>query len=215
MDPEPSLLAKLLMVVAVAPLALFGARFYAKQHKGALGGRISRVKAYWLPFAIWFWFVVCPVVGFDAAVHEGARRALLAFGVFMWLRGAVEMVMLYVTKNWRPPIGITHDALCALLVLGLAVRGVDQMAAVDFVGVRELDVWAYGLCAVVLASLAVEMHHAQSFFVASRGRTTGEDGIWFADDEAEHFRQINRTTLIWNVILTIAVGAFVVRYLLA
>lgn len=214
MHPEPSLIAKLALVAAIAPLAAYGVRFHKRQKCGALGGRISRAKAYWLPFAIWFWFVVCPAVGFDAVVHEGARRALLGFGVFMWLRGAAEMVMLYVTKNWRPPIGITHDALCALLVLVLAAPGLAELASGTDT-VRELDVWAYGLCGVVLVSLAVEMHHAYSFFVAARGLTTGDDGIWFADDEQERFRKINRTTLVWNVVLTLAVGAFVARYLLA
>lgn len=211
----PGWIAKGAIVLAIVPLALFGVRFHAKQKEGALGGRISRAKAYWLPFAIWFWFVVCPAVGFDGVVHEGARNALVAFGVFMWLRGAAEMVMLYVTKNWRPPMGITHDALCALLVLGLATRGLVDVAAVGFDTLRALDLWAYGLCAVVLVSLAVEIHHAHSFFVAARGMTTGDDGIWFADDEEERFREINRNTLVWNVILTIAVSSFVIRYLLA
>ena len=215
MHPEPSLIAKLVMLVAIVPLVAFGVRFHAKQKRGALGGRISRAKAYWLPFAIYFWFVVCPAVGFDAVVHEGAARALMAFGVFMWVRGAAEMVMLYVTKNWRPPMGITHDALCVVLILGLSVRGLDQIAAAGLSSINELDVWAYGLCAVALVSLAVEMHHAHSFFVAARGATTGDDGIWFADDEEERFRKINRTTFVWNIILSLAVGAFVVRYVLA
>lgn len=209
------MIAKLVLVLAVLPLVAFGVRFHKVQSSGALGGRISRAKAYWLPFAIWFWFVVCPVVGFDAAVHEGARRALLLFGLFMWLRGAVEMVMLYVTKNWRPPMGITHDVLCALLVLVLAAQGMQQLVSDGLANAHGLDVWAYGLCVVVLVSLAVEIHHAHSFFVAVRGMTTGDDGIWFADDEEERFRKINRTTLVWNVVLTAAVGAFVLRYLLA
>ena len=35
-------------------LALFGVRFYHRQNAGAFGGRISKAKAFWLPFAIFF-----------------------------------------------------------------------------------------------------------------------------------------------------------------
>ena len=31
------------------------------------------------------------------------------------------------------------------------------------------------------------------------GRTTGDEGIWFADEEQARFRRINRLTLAFNV----------------
>ena len=207
------LIAAAFILGAIPFLAAFGVRFRRRQNAGALGGAISKAKAYWLPFAIWFWFVVCPVVAFDGVVAFPLRCALGAFGVSMWMRGAAEMVMLYVTKNWRPPIGIAHDVACIALVGAvLAFFGLDLMTLRP-----GLDLWAVGLVVAVVVSLLVEIHHAWSFFEAVKlspgGRTTGEDGVWFADDEQERFRRINQNTFRWNIILSLAVTAFVVRYL--
>ena len=201
------------VLVAVVPaFAVFGARFHARQKSGALGGRISRPKAFWLPFATYFWFVVCPVVALGD-VAAPIRLALGVFGASMWIRGAAEMIMLYVTKSWRPPIGISHDVLCIALVL--AVLGYNGGAVFDAARAGGLDAWALALCFVVVVSLIVEIHHAWSFFVAVRGHTTGDEGVWFADDEEERFRSINANTARWNWILGLAVGAFVVRYVCA
>lgn len=213
---EVSHWSKLAIIGVVPLLVAFGVMFHRAQARGALGGAISKSKAYWLPFAIWMWFVVSPAVGFEAVlrgvVDEGAGRALLSFGLFMWLRGAVEMVMLYVTKNWVPPIGITHDVLCILLLLGVGGYGLSQL---DIASATELTWWAYGLVAVMTASLVVEIHHAYSFFVAVQGLTKGDDGIWFADEHQERFRKINQNTFRWNVVFTLLVGACVVRWVIA
>lgn len=209
----PSLVSKLAMVGTIPLFVAFGVLFHRAQKRGALGGAISRAKAYWLPFAIWFWFVVAPAAGFDGAGDAGAARALAAFGAFMWLRGVVEMVMLYVTKNWRPPIGITHDALCIVLLAALGALGLARSD--DLTALSALSWWSYGLVAVAVASLVVEIHHAYSFFVAVKGMTTGEDGIWFADEHQERFKRINRNTFFWNCVFTLLVGAFVLRWVTA
>jgi hypothetical protein len=205
----PSWPSGLALAGSVPAMAALGARFYRRQKSGALGGVLSKPKAYWLPFAIWFWFIVCPIVALDGVVAAPLRLALGAFGAFMWLRGVVELFMLYVTRNWRPPFGIAHDVLCAALVLGILVAHADALRALE----RPIDLWALGLCGALLASLAVEVHHAFRFHAAVKGRTTGEGGVWFADAEQEHFRDINRNTFVWNTILSVAVGAFVLRYL--
>jgi hypothetical protein len=202
-------IALVVLLVGALALARFGMRFHRQQNSGALGGKISRAKAYWLPFAIFFWFLVCPLVALSPDIAPPLRLAFGAFGVFMWLRGAAEMVMLYVTKTWRPPMGISHDVLCIVLVVG--VLAWHRAALASFTG---LDAWVLALAGVLLVSLLVEIHHAYSFFVAVQGMTTGEHGVWFADDVDERFRQINRNTLVWNVILTACVAAFLARWFL-
>jgi hypothetical protein len=212
LEQPASWLARALLMGTVPAFAAFGVSFYRKQARGDRGGAISRPKAFWLCFAVWCWFVVCPVVAWDASwMAPPLRWALGAFGVFMWLRGAVEMVMLYRTFNWRPPYGIGHDVACILLLLGVLGAGLDTLRGMEGAG----NAWALALCGLVLVSLGVEIHHAWSFFHAVQGRTTGEDGIWFADEEAEHFRAINRTTRAWNWILGLGVGAFVARFVTA
>ena len=191
------------LLVAAVALAVFGVRFHRRQNAGGYGGRISAPKAYWLPFALFMWFVLCPLVGLCAPIPPPLAHIFLAYAASMWLRGIAEMVMLYGTKNWRPPYGISHDAFCMVLIAAMAVRARGTFFALQ----GTAAVASALLLAAVFVSLALEIVHARSFFVAVQGKTTGEDGIWFADDE-ERFRVINQRTLVGNVLLTACVAAY-------
>jgi len=196
-------------LLAVLALACAGAALFfrrAQNAKGALGGRISGPKVAWLFYAVFLWFLVCPLVALDTAVPVEARAVLGAFAAFMWLRGAAELFMLYVTKNWRPPYGVAHDVACIALVLGGLVWGRARwLGPLDTV-----DVWALALMGLVLVSLFVEVAYAALFFHAVEGRTTGDEGIWFADQEQARFRRINRLTLALNVPLYAGLVALLV-----
>jgi len=183
-----------LLWAGVALALVMGLRFRARQNAGhAKGGRISNPKVLWLFFAIWFWFVECAVLAFEPALPFAFRLIVGAHAVSMYLRGVVELVMLHVTKNWRPPIGIAHDALCIAVIVALVVA---QREALGDPGAWGL--WAPLLVVMLLFSLAVELLYAALFFRAVEGKTTGDDGIWFADPDSPRFRRINRITFACN-----------------
>ncbi|MBE2253701.1 MAG: hypothetical protein IAE78_29500 [Myxococcus sp.] len=183
-----------LLWAGVALALVMGLRFRARQNAGhAKGGRISNPKVLWLFFAIWFWFVECAVLAFEPALPFAFRVIVGAHAVSMYLRGVVELVMLHVTKNWRPPIGIAHDALCIAVIVALVVA---QREALGDPGAWGL--WAPLLVVMLLFSLAVELLYAALFFRAVEGKTTGDDGIWFADPDSPRFRRINRITFACN-----------------
>lgn len=186
------------ILVTVLALACAGAALYfrrAQNQKGARGGRISGPKVAWLFYAVFLWFLVCPLVALDGAVPVEARWVLGAFAAFMWLRGVAELYLLYVTKSWRPPYGVAHDVACIALVLGGLWWGRARWLG----ALGAADAWALAMVALVLVSLFVEVAYAALFFHAVEGRTTGEEGIWFADEEQARFRRINRLTLAINV----------------
>ncbi|KFE66110.1 hypothetical protein [Hyalangium minutum] len=189
-------LTRTLLVVLLAVFAVLGVLFRRRQNRqGTRGGRISPPKVAWLFFALYFWFVVCPAVALDPAVSSAAGWVLGLFGASMWLRGAAEMYLLYVTRSWRPPYGIGHDVLCIALVLGgLAWHHEHWTGALS-----SSEVWALALMGLVLASLVIEIAYAALFHHAVEGATTGEDGVWFADEEQARFRRINRLTFAFNV----------------
>jgi hypothetical protein len=184
------------LLVASALLAVVaGLSFRARQNRGhgGKGGRISNPKVLWLFFAIWFWFVECSVLAFEPSLPLVYRVILGTHAVSMWLRGAVELVMLHVTKNWRPPIGIAHDAFCIGLVVGVGAAAGQTVAQLGPWGG-----WAPALVVMLVFSLCVELLYAALFFEAVEGRTTGDDGVWFADPDSERFRRINRITFACN-----------------
>lgn len=168
--------------------------FRNKQNRAhAMGGKISNPKLLWLFFAIWFWLFECAVLAFEPALPWGYRVILGVHAASMWLRGVVEMVMLYVTRNWRPPIGISHDVACIVTVLGLAFFWRDALPLDSAWGL-----FAPALVSMLLFSLVVEVLYAALFFQAVEGKTTGEKGVWFASEDEARFRRINRITTAFN-----------------
>lgn len=189
-------LTRTFLGAALALFVLLGVLFARRQNRpGARGGRISPPKVAWLFYAVYFWFILCPAVALEPAVPPPARAVLGLFGASMWLRGVAELYMLYVSKSWRPPYGIGHDVLCLALVLG----GLAWHHAHWAGRLSPVDVWALALIGLVLASLLIEIAYAVLFFRAVEGATTGEQGIWFADEEQARFRRINRLTFTCNI----------------
>ncbi|WNG13643.1 hypothetical protein [Cystobacter fuscus] len=180
-----------------------GVLFWRRQNvHAAKGGRISPPKMAWLLYAIFLWFFLCPLVALDPGVSPRLRLVLGGFGAFMWLRGLAELYMLYVSHNWRPPYGIAHDVLSLVLVLG----GLGAHLLSPPGTPSPLDTWAVCLVALVVVSLVIEVLYAALFFHAVEGRTMGEEGIWFADEEQVRFRRINRITLACNIPLYLLLG---------
>lgn len=201
----PALWGKLVLVIMAVLLAAFGVRFHGQQKPGAIGGPISKAKAFWLPFAIYLWFVVCAVVAVDPALPPALATVFGAVAVSMWLRGIAEMLMLYVSHNWRPPMGIGHDAFTIGLVV--TIGGV-TIGSADLAAWSPLAHGAFVLLVVVVASLVLEIVHAWSFYVVVGTRTVGDQGIWFADDDDPRFAAINRRTRVGNIVLGIPVAAY-------
>jgi hypothetical protein len=200
----PTLYSKAFVVFAGVALVVFAVAFRRRQRPGAIGGAISVPKAIWLPLAIFEWFVFCMAVGFDPALPAALRCPFAAVGVSMWVRGVVEMVMLYGTKSWRPPMGIAHDAITLVLLGVIVVFNHDAIVAgaagADATVLSAMAVW---MLPIVAASLVIEMVHAWTFFQVIGKGTTGDDGIWFADDDDPRFVAINRRTWLGNALVGI------------
>ena len=190
-----SSLTQLLLPVTLGITALIGLVFYVLQNRQrSMGGAISAPKALWLTYAIYAWFIATPILALDAALDPTLALTLQVFAVSMWVRGLVELYMLYVSKNWIPPYGIAHDLLSLLFVgtgLVLSLQGnLDWTSTVTLASV--------GWLSMLLLSLMCETYYALHFHEAVKGKTTGDEGVWFADQESQHFRFINRVTAIFN-----------------
>jgi hypothetical protein len=207
----PALWGKLVLLGSAALLLAFAVGFRRRQKPGEIGGPISWPKALWLSLAIWFWFVVCGVLGFDHALPDSIADVFAACAISMWLRGAVEMFMLYVTHNWRPPMGIAHDVFTIGVVLAVGLVGIDSETLHT---ASTFSLAALGVAGILVVSLVIEIVHAWTFFLVVGKRTMGDDGVWFADDEDPRFVAINQRTRIGNVLVGVPVFAFVVWWVL-
>lgn len=182
---------KVALVVTGLVMAGFVVVYHRRQRRpGRMGGAISRAKAVWLGYAVYLWFFVCPLLARDPALAPSLRLLLGAFAAFMWLRGVLELVLLFGLKRWTPPMGIGHDLACLLLLGGGAAWRAPELAALT----APLDRWTLALLGVVGVSLACEVGFAWSFHRLVGGATRGDDGVWFASEDDPRFRAINRWT---------------------
>lgn len=177
-------------------LCFVGVYFFRQQNQSdALGGQISRAKCLWLLFALLNWFFLPLLLTLDSHVIVPSRTLFGIFSFLMWMRGIVEYVMLYWTKNWRPPLGITHDIICIVCLCGglwYSRNDFQNLITTPF------QQWIYSFFWMLIFSLCVEVLYAVLFFKAVQGKTTGEDGIWFASEEDPKFLRINRLTFFFN-----------------
>lgn len=197
--------ARLFLGMSMILISLWAAMFYRWQNRPQrLGGRISPAKLAWLVYAVFVWFLLCPVIALSTGVGQPLRVVLGSFTVCMWGRGVVELYLLYVTKTWRPPFGIVHDLLCMLLVTDLSWAYGTELAALT----QPFDSWVLGLLGCVVVSLGLEAWYASVFYRAVAGQTTGEHGVWFATKDEVRFIWINRVTAVCNVPLYGFLGIF-------
>lgn len=176
--------------------------FRRQNHPGRIGGPIALSKAFWLHYTLYTWFFFVPYALLKYGYIPAGDRALWwLLTVSMWTRGVVELYMLFVSKNWTPVIGISHDflTLAAMLVgysLGERAGWSDQPGICAFT-------WS------LIASLVAEIHHAVSFYQLMKGRTQGSDGLWYAHKGDPRFVRILRVTTAGNIGLYATLAYFI------
>jgi hypothetical protein len=198
--------SRLLVLAGLAAAIALGVLVWRRQNAArAIGGPISIPKVAWLCYTVFTWGLLCPILALDPHVAPWARLVIGGFAISMWVRGLAEIPMLYVWKNWRPPIGITHDLVTAALVVGLLA-----WTRASWMPPRSpADGWLLAFAIVLVVALIVEACYAVLFERAVAGATTGDDGVWYASPDDPRFRFINRLTATLNAPLF----AFLVLFL--
>ena len=198
------LLANLLLIT----FAIWAMSRYEKKqnHQKGLGGPISRPKVVWLGLCVYSWFLFPLLMVAFSKPHFILWNMVFFYALNMWIRGISELLMLYKWKVWKPPMGIGHDIVCFLQTLTFLIIG---FGAADLTNTTNQIFVAYGVW--VLISLCFEIKHAYSFFHAIKGKTTGEDGIWFADEDPK-FRAILWWTRLGNWTLGLSLALLVVLF---
>lgn len=182
------------MTASVALVGVFLVWFQARQKRGAIGGQLSTAKAFWLGFAVVYWFLLCPLLAATPAIGARYQTVLFVFSANMWVRGLLELTMMYRWKNWRPPYGITHDLFSLVLVVTFWIVAPESGG-----GVGAWPTVGEAAVLVLVASLVLETGYAIVFHGLVEGRTTGDDAVWFANKEDPRFRRVNAVTAACNV----------------
>lgn len=148
--------------------------FFQQNQPGKLGGPITLENALWLTYALATWFVLPCAFWLNKQVPQVLRRLYGLFFLGFMIRGVGELYLMYGPKAWVPPIGIAHDFLMVLMLLGLRWRWREELAALTDPVHRRMR-W---FLSVLVVALGCEMLFAWMFYVAVDFRT---DFLWFAD----------------------------------
>lgn len=161
--------------------------FYYKQNRGDfVGGPISWPKALWLYHAIFSWFLVPLVYLSFPDLHISLKTIIGLHTLIWWIRGPLELVMIYKFYNWSPRYGITHDVVHVMLLFGgiIATCKLWPETALNWMG--------FSFAAMTVVMLCFETTFA-ALFLDVRGHE--DHKIYYAADEPK-WRFINWLTKV-------------------
>jgi hypothetical protein len=181
------------ILIIVWPLLVSSlAFFYKKKQNGPnpmTGGPISIPKSFWLAYTISTWFFL-PILFITNSELIIPLKIILGFHLSSWwLRGPIELFMIYKYFNWTPKYGISHDLFHLLGLIGLMFFYKAELTELNSI---NLIVFSF-LYVTVFATLA-EILFA-FLFLKARSVAEEEDNIYFASDDPKWIF-INRVTLI-------------------
>lgn len=182
------------------------ALFYHKKQNGSkplTGGPISTPKSFWLAYTVCTWFFFPIILAFNPEVTSGLKSILIFHLISWWVRGILELIMIYKWFNWSPRYGISHDLfhLVALTILSYIHR-------LEFQALTPVNTIVSVFIIVIFFATIAEISFAYLFFKV-RSKEEEEDNIYFASDDPKWIF-INRLTLtiVCMVMIHLVVQSF-------
>lgn len=197
------------IIIVIWPLIVtfMAWRFYLKQNgdQAWTGGSISWPKSFWLAYTTTTWFLFPMVLFFQPDFPEALKELFIFHLASWWIRGLLELVMIYKWYNWTPRYGICHDIFHILFCsffLYKAVQHFDLDNTVSLLAVVFSGMIIFATCAEILFAV---------MFLKFRSRQEASENIYFASNEPK-WLLINRTTLtvVWIVMLHLVWQSFAV-----
>ncbi len=170
---------------------LLAAHFYRRQNgsKAWTGGPISVPKAMWLSYTVTTWFFMPIWLLLSGSVPQPLIYFFYFHLLSWWIRGPLELVMIYKWLNWTPKYGMGHDLFHILGCFYFLQSAQLELMNIDLSLANKL---ALIFCLIILASTVAEIWFAYLFFT-TRSNQEKDDNIYFASDDPK-WKFINRAT---------------------
>lgn len=197
------------LVIGLATLT-FGLRFRIAQNRNTasgkwVGGEISWPKSFWLGYTILNWFFMPFVFALNPDVSDPIRIVLCIHLASWWIRGSLELFMIYRWFNWSPVYGISHDVFHNFMLIGGLIWSASFVGP-SLLDTHGIDFWAVLYLFITTFAVIAETIFA-SLFLSTRGKDAGK--IYFASDSPE-YRLINRFTLFVCIVVYSHLGAEII-----
>jgi len=194
-------LASILLLLLFAGL---GIAYYRLQKKvGRIGGAISMAKAFWLAYALFNYLGLSLYLLIVLPQDMVGYLGLLTFTSLIYTRTIIQGIMMFRSKNWKPPYGIISNLLVALVLvtfLGLGFLDSEN----TFVSQHIIHIFIVKLTAILLC----DSYYAFLFYRIVGDATIGEQAVWFAASEDTRFDFVNRLTFRLNFVFCLLTSIF-------
>lgn len=200
------MLLTLLLIFSVG-----GLTFYRVQSRtNRLGGTISKAKAYWLTYVLFNYFGVSLYFLLSLSPESIGYNGLFIFTVLIILRTLIQLIMMFGLRNWRPPYGIFSNLLIAIFTISYIFW---EIYGNEFVEIQDyiLPLFLAKLTIILLC----DSYYALAFYKIVGDETTGDQAIWFANNQDVRFQFINQLTYRLNFIFTLISIAFLTMTFIA
>lgn len=144
-------------------------------------------KSFWLAYTVSTWFFFPLIFVTHPDVDMGIKIILIFHLISWWIRGSLELVMIYKWFNWSPRYGISHDFfhLAGILTLLWKYGLPGQVSLPSFLAAVFIAVTIFATMAELLFAY---------LFLQFRSKEEADDNIYFASDDPKWIF-INRVTL--------------------
>lgn len=185
------MLTKILLVIWPLIVTVFASLYKKKQNgpKAMTGGPISTPKAFWLAYTITTWFFFPWIFIFSPDVSSGIKAVIIFHLASWWIRGPLELVMIYKWFNWTPKYGIAHDTFHLLGITAFYFMNKSEFGALN-----SMSNMALAFIFITFIATVAEISFAYLFFTV-RSEEEEKDNIYFASDDPK-WLFINRLTLL-------------------
>lgn len=154
------------------------------------GGPISWPKSFWLAYTVCTWFLLPIVFLLHPDLPVGYQAFFIAHLLSWWIRGPLELVMIYKWFNWSPRYGISHDIFHLGLCSYFLVQSWNEISTSFATPVGFVT----GIfCSIILFTTCAEILFA-ALFLRLRTHQEEKENIYFASDDPKWIF-INRVTL--------------------
>ena len=199
-----------LVIATVLILAIpFSYVFHQYQNKKTrIGGKISVEKTLWLSYALFFYFVLCPVLSLDNTINYTHRVIIGSFTVLIIIRGVFQLWFMFLSKNWSPKLGIGYNIFSLIIIIS------EILYFNDAISISLIDHharWTFFAIIMVSLCLITDSVYAYKFYQIVKDKTYGSRGIWFASDDETRFNNINKLTTRLNIGFYVCLIVFLIR----
>ncbi len=188
------------VILVLWPLVVVSlAIFYRKKQSSNnpwTGGPISWPKAFWLSYTIQTWFFLPFVFLFHPATPTFLKVIVAFHLISWWVRGLLEMVMIYKWLNWSPRYGISHDLFHLIGCSALLFNFRHELTTLSM-GAEAFLVAIYLF--ILFISTTAEISFA-FLFLRLRSIQEKNENVYFASDDPK-WLFVNRYTLFVDIIV--------------